>query len=149
MTEFRRIAPDITVSGQIGEADVKKAAREGARLIVCNRPDGEEPGQPDAASVARWAAAEGLGFAHIPIVPGAGIPGDAVASMRDALAKAGGPVHAYCKAGGRAAAMWALAAAADGRHPVADILARCRKAGFDLSTLEPMLRALAADTEQG
>ena len=41
-------------------ADVAALAASGFRSIICNRPDGEEAGQPPAATLAEAAAAHGL-----------------------------------------------------------------------------------------
>src|SRR3546814_14684481 len=55
------------------------------RSIVCNRPDGEEAGQPTAAAIAAAAEAHGLRFVHIPVMSGGIDEGD-VATMARALA---------------------------------------------------------------
>lgn len=48
---FRRLDDSIAVSPQITLGDVERAAREGYRSIISNRPDGEEAGQPKAAAI--------------------------------------------------------------------------------------------------
>ncbi|WP_309605754.1 beta-lactamase hydrolase domain-containing protein, partial [Phenylobacterium sp.] len=52
MSDFRRVTEDLSVAPQIGVADVAEAARQGFSLIINNRPDGEEPGQPTGAEIA-------------------------------------------------------------------------------------------------
>src|SRR3546814_4759693 len=59
---IRSLTPALSVSPQIDPADVVALAASGFRSIVCNRPDGEEAGQPTAAAIA--AAAE-IGRAHV------------------------------------------------------------------------------------
>src|SRR3546814_11013713 len=68
------------------------------RSIVCNRPDGEEAGQPTAAAIAAAAEAHGLRFVHIPVMSGGIDEGD-VATMARALADLPAPVLAYCRSG--------------------------------------------------
>ena len=48
MSDFRRVTDDFSTAPQISVADVAKAAALGYSTIVCNRPDGEDPGQPSA-----------------------------------------------------------------------------------------------------
>ena len=44
MSQFRRVTDQLSVAPQISLGDVDEAARQGFRLIINNRPDGEEPG---------------------------------------------------------------------------------------------------------
>src|SRR3546814_7968304 len=67
---IRSLTPALSVSPQIDPADVVALAASGFRSIVCNRPDGEEAGQPTAAAIAAAAEAHGLRFVHIPVMSG-------------------------------------------------------------------------------
>ena len=104
---FNSLSPTLSVSPQLSEADVALAAQHGFRSIIDNRPDGEELGQFSAADMRALAAGHGMGFAHIPVVPGK-IGDTDIAGMADALARLEGPILAYCKTGTRAASLWAL-----------------------------------------
>jgi sulfide:quinone oxidoreductase len=126
----------VAVSPQLTLEDVSKAADEGYRSIICNRPDGEEPSQPSASMIEAAAAALGLQFAHIPVTPGK-IGDKDVKAMDAALAAMNGPVLAYCRTGTRSATLWALAAAKD-RDPE-EILETARGAGYDLGSLRNKL----------
>ncbi len=57
MVDFKRIEDDIYVCGQVSEADVKEAADLGVKLLINNRPDGEDKGQATSDEVAAWAEA--------------------------------------------------------------------------------------------
>ena len=143
MAVLKQLDDAVFVAGQIGEADIAAAAERGVRRIVCNRPDGEDAGQPAAAEVARWAAAAGMAFAHIPVA-GDGLTPEAVRAMAAALGDGEGAVLAYCRSGARSTALWALAAALRGTHPPERLLGLARNAGYDLSALAPALAHLAA-----
>ncbi|RMD90884.1 MAG: TIGR01244 family phosphatase, partial [Alphaproteobacteria bacterium] len=133
MAILKQLDSDVLVSGQIDAADIEAARARGVARIVCNRPDGEDEGQPAAADVARWADAAGLAFHHIP-VRGNGITPEAVEAMAALLDDAeNGALLAYCRSGGRSAALWALAAASTGRHPPERILGLAHNAGYDLA----------------
>ena len=57
---FRQIDERMLVSGQIQPSDVQAAADAGVTMIVNNRPDGEQPGQPAGTEIEAAARAAGL-----------------------------------------------------------------------------------------
>ena len=61
------LAPQVYVSGQVFEADLKLAAKQNVRSIVNNRPDDETAGQPKSADLARVAEELGMTFVHFPL----------------------------------------------------------------------------------
>ena len=129
---FNFLSSIVSASPQLSKADVAKAAQEGFRSIIDNRPDGEEPGQLSAADMRALAAGHGMGFAHIPVIPGK-IGDEDIADMADALARLEGPILAYCKTGTRAASLWALCQA--GVRSADSIIATAADAGYDLTSL--------------
>jgi len=131
MSDFRRVTEDFATAPQISVADVAEAKRQGFAAIVCNRPDGEDPGQPAAAEIAAAAAAAGLTYAHIPV---RGAPGPAeVEAMRQAVDAADGPVLSYCRSGTRSITTWAIGQAMSGARSRGDLVSLGRAAGYDLS----------------
>ena len=134
---FRKIDDSISVAAQISPEDVAAAAAQGFTMIVNNRPDEEEPGQPSGEAIRDAARAAGLAYVAIPISHG-GFSVNQVDAMRDALGKAGGPVLAFCRSGTRSTFCWALAMGADGED--ADTLAlKAADAGYDISPIKPLL----------
>jgi sulfide:quinone oxidoreductase len=129
------ISPTLSVGGQITAAEVRELAGLGFRSVLCNRPDGEEPGQPDFAGIAAAARAAGLEVRYQPI---SGAPSDEAAAdfgkAMDALPK---PVFAYCRSGMRSATAWALSQATV--RSVADILAATGAAGYDIGAVVPRI----------
>ena len=110
-------------------------AAAGVRLIVNNRPDGEEPGQPASAEIEAAARAAGLDYRHIPV--GRGFPAASVEAMAEALER--GPALAFCRSGTRSAWLWALARASRGA-PAETLVRQAAGAGYDLRPLLPLLR---------
>ncbi|MBP7241283.1 TIGR01244 family sulfur transferase [Amaricoccus sp.] len=102
-----RIAPDFAASPQITPEDVAEIAALGYRSLMCNRPDGEEPGQAPFARISAAAQAAGLAVAHVPVVSGRITAAD-VEAFRTALAELPAPVFAYCRSGGRCQNLWSL-----------------------------------------
>jgi uncharacterized protein (TIGR01244 family) len=131
MTDFRHVTDELSVAPQISVADVAQAKAQGFAAIVCNRPDGEEPGQPSAAEIADAARAAGLAYTHIP-VRGAPRPAE-VEAMRQAVDDAEGPVLAYCRSGTRSITTWSIGQAMSGARERGELVALGRAAGYDLT----------------
>ncbi len=125
----KRISDSLSVAPQITAADIPAIRDRGFRAIICNRPDGEDPGQPGFEEIARAARAAGLEARYLPVISGMVEDADAQA-LGAALRELPGPVLAYCRSGTRSAMLWALAQA--GLMPVPEILAATRAAGFDM-----------------
>lgn len=98
--EYRQIADDYSVSGQITPEDVAAVKAAGFSSVICNRPDNEQPGQPSADSVKAAVEAAGMAFRYIPVISGQ-MSADNVADMAVALDEMDGPVFAYCRSGAR------------------------------------------------
>ena len=134
---FRKLDDSISVAGQINPADVAEAAAQGFTLVINNRPDGEQPGQPTGAEIAAAAAAAGLGYRAVPITH-AGFGEEQVAAMQEALVAATGPVLAFCRSGTRSTFAWALARARMG-DDAETLSAKASSAGYDLGPLRALL----------
>ena len=100
-----RLSETCAVSGQITAADIATLAVEGYDTVICNRPDGEEFGQPLASDVASACEEHGIAFHFIPI-DRSGLTPAMIDSFRDAVAGSDGPVLAYCRSGQRSSVIW-------------------------------------------
>ena len=124
------------VSGQIAPADVAGLKGQGVTMIVNNRPDGEDPGQPTGAEIEKAAEAAGITYRSVPIVRGIG-PAD-VEAMQDAMDAAEGKLLAYCRSGTRSTLAWAVARRKQGAS--VDALAEAAAgAGVDLAPVAHLL----------
>lgn len=133
---IRRLDDKTMVSGQIHPEEIAGLVDQGVTLIVNNRPDGEEPGQPLGSEIEEAASAVGIHYRHIPIIRGIG-PADADA-MNDALAATNGKVLAYCRSGMRSALAWALAQSDQG-VPREEIERCITGAGYDPTPIAHLL----------
>src|SRR5439155_4926217 len=99
---IRQLDDHVMVSGQVAPHEVAALARQGVTVLVNNRPDGEEAGQPLAGDIEEAAAQAGIAYRFVPIIRGIG-PAD-VEAMQESLAQAGdGKMLAYCRSGTRSA----------------------------------------------
>jgi sulfide:quinone oxidoreductase len=138
---FVDLSPEFSISPQVTQDDLERAARAGFRHVVDCRPDNEEPGQPSFADVSAWAAAQGMTAAHVPVIM-ADLRDDAVDAFAAALTSAPGKVLGYCKTGRRASALWALSQAKT--LGASTVLAAAKNAGVDLEPLKARILASGA-----
>ncbi len=136
--DSRKIDDRLTVSYQILPEEVPQIAAAGFKAIICNRPDGEEEGQPGVAEIRAAAEANGLAFHHIPTTSGQ-FPPEVIDQFRKARQDAGGPVFAYCRTGTRCVTIDALANP-DGK-PADEIISAAAAAGYDLSPMKDRIKA--------
>lgn len=132
---FKRLDDRTFVAGQIGAEDIAEAKSLGVTMIVNNRPDGEEPGQPSSTEIEAAARAAGLGYHHIPIT--GGISREQIDAMVQAL-DGNGKRLTFCRSGTRSTYLWALAEASRGRNG-AEIMLQAAEAGYDLSPIAASL----------
>ena len=134
---IRQLDDRTLVSSQLTPDDVAALKSQGVTLLVNNRPDNEDAGQPFSSDMEAAARAAGLEYRHIPIRYGIG-PSD-VEAMRDAMHATGeGKLLAFCRSGNRSTLAWAVARAEDGAKP--DELHRLAEAaGFNLSPVAHLL----------
>ncbi|MFN7534456.1 MAG: TIGR01244 family sulfur transferase [Brevundimonas sp.] len=134
--DIRPLDPALHVAPQIALEDVPALKTAGYAALISNRPDGEEPGQPDAATVRAAAEAAGLAFVHIPVSMSSLGP-EEVEALRHALDTLPGPALAFCRSGTRSAILWALCQAGD--RQADELIAAAAAAGYDLSGLRSQL----------
>ena len=138
MMELKVIDDTLAVAAQMQPAELAALAGQGFTAVICNRPDGEEPGQPMLTAMRAAAQDAGLAFHHIPVAGGI-FPPAAVAAFGAIRRGTQGKVLAYCRSGTRAATLDALANV----HglSVAERLSRADAAGYDLSALAEQMEA--------
>ena len=100
-----KLANDYAVAEQIHPADIARIAAQGFVAVICNRPDNEEPGQPQVNEIAAACQEAGISFHHIP-VSGMPIPEEAVQAQRGVIDSSDGPVLGYCRSGQRSMLIW-------------------------------------------
>jgi uncharacterized protein (TIGR01244 family) len=141
MAEFRRLSSDFAVAPQLTLEDVATAAADGFKMIICNRPENEEPGQPRDAEFIAAAKSARIMFRSLPF---RGPPPPAiVAETVLVIEQAKGPILAFCRSGNRSTAAWGMAQALSGAATPEEIIEAASRAGYDLSGARDALECLA------
>ena len=134
---FNQLDDHVLVAPQVSPAQLAQARAEGVTMVVNNRPDGEEPGQPTSDELEAAARQAGLDYRHIPIARGMG-PAE-VEAMRQALRDCTeGKLLAFCRTGTRSALAWAVAKRQDGADRV-ELERGAEAAGYSLAPVSHLL----------
>jgi uncharacterized protein (TIGR01244 family) len=134
---IRQLHDRVLVSGQIAPHEVAGLADQGITMLVNNRPDGEEAGQPLAGDIEEAAAAAGIAYRFIPIIRGIG-PAD-IEAMQEAMRESGeGRMLAFCRSGNRSALVSAVAMREEGASAEA-VTNALSEAGFDAGPIAHLL----------
>jgi uncharacterized protein (TIGR01244 family) len=134
---IRQLDDRTFVSGQIAPGEVADLKRHGVTMLVNNRPDGEDPGQPLAADIERAAVDAGIEYRFVPIRRGPG-PSE-VEEMQEAMRDCGdGKMVAFCRSGARSTFAWALARREEGVEGE-ELEQRAAEAGVSLAPIAHLL----------
>ncbi len=142
---FRKVTDQLFASPQIDIDSVEEARKQGIRLIINNRPEGESDDQVPGEQIEQAAKSSGIDYLAIP-VSHAGFSEAQVRAMAQALDKADGPILAYCRSGTRSVLLWSLAEASRGGNPQ-KIAACAANAGYDVSPVRAMIDMFAAGAD--
>ncbi len=124
-----KLTESLAVAAQITPLEVAQVAAAGYRVLINNRPDGEEASQPESADIEAAAAAAGLEYYHMP-VNALNFPGEEFTAMCQLMADEDKPVLAFCRTGTRCANLWVASKTGEEREAA---ISEARRLGFDLS----------------
>lgn len=142
MAEIVRLDDTVFVAGQITPTDIADIAAHGIKLIVNNRPDGEDPvSQPASSELEQEAAHHGLRLVNIQF-PSAHIAPDHTVRLAEVLKTEKEPMLIFCRTGTRSTMLWTAAQIALGRSPE-ETMAKAAQAGYELRQAVPMIMHLA------
>ena len=124
-----QLTESLSVAAQIAPEDISNLATRGFTVVVCNRPDGEVPGQATMDEIEAACNAAGLLFVRYP-VDAMNFPGPDIEGLGALFDDPSQSVLAYCRTGTRCANLWVTSQTADGQ---AEAIQIARDIGFDLS----------------
>jgi len=137
-----RRTPTDAAARQSAPGEGAAVVAEGFKVRINNRPDVEIPADLQCDVMRAAAEAAGLTYVTNPVMNG-GMTMDMVVSQGAAVAKAEGPILAYCRSGTRSTIIWALSQA--GTIPTEEMVNAAAEAGYDLAPMAGQINALAAD----
>jgi len=128
MPTLIELTDTLSITGQIQPAEVAELAAAGYGVIICNRPDDEEPQQPSMDDIEAACAEAGIAFIRYP-VNAMTFPGTDLAAMDDAM-NSDVKTLAYCRSGARSTNLWVATLAGSERQAAAD---KAQQLGIPLS----------------
>lgn len=134
-----QIEDNFSVSEQITLDDIKDLADDNVKILICNRPDSEEPNQITCAEIKAESDAHGIQFIHIPVA-GKEIPEESLAEFVKVIDECNDNIHAYCKTGTRSSIFWALSHARN--HPTDDVLVKTSDVGINLTPVADQIETI-------
>ena len=124
-----QLTESLSVAAQITQQDIPNLAAQDFTVVVCNRPDGEVPGQATMDEIEAACNAEDLLFLRYP-VDAMNFPGPDIEGLGVLFDDPGQSVLAYCRTGTRCANLWVTSLTGDAQ---AAAMQTARDIGFDLS----------------
>jgi len=134
------VEQDFAVASQVTAEDIAELARDGVKMLINNRPDGEEMGQLSAAAAEVEAERHGMRYLHIPVRTDTISAAD-VAAFARALEAGPKPIVAHCRSGTRCYLLWAAVQAGTGRD-ADQLVMRAAGDGYDIRVLPDLLRRI-------
>ena len=98
---------ELGFGGQLTAEDIASLAAQGVKTFICNRPDGEEPGQPTRNELEQAAEQAGSTFHFLPLATGVAPEESLLKNYAEVYAAAAKPVVAFCRSGRRSSVIHA------------------------------------------
>ncbi len=114
--QVKNIEKNFTISEQITIEDIKTLAEMDVKVLICNRPEAEEPNQITNEQIIKETSSFGIKFVHIPS-PGREIPPNSLDLFIKTLGEKKRKTHAYCRTGIRSSIFWELMQKSIMDHP--------------------------------
>lgn len=105
--QIKQLSDDFSVAPQMSPNEVEVVAQQGFKTIICNRPDKEDPSQPDHALIQQEAEKKGVTFYYLPVISGS-MTDENVTEFHKILQECPKPALAYCRSGTRCTNLWSL-----------------------------------------
>ncbi|WP_010415391.1 beta-lactamase hydrolase domain-containing protein [Citromicrobium sp. JLT1363] len=108
MVDMVQLEEGVCATGQLSAAQMSEVADKGFKSVIGNRPDGEEPGQPEWSVLEDAARSAGLETRFIPVASAEDLAAQsgAFAQALEALPR---PILAFCRSGARTARLYEAA----------------------------------------
>ncbi len=143
MAAPRKLTPDIWVGATPTAAMIMQLARFGIKSVICNQSDDEEIRILTSGEAGAIAERLGLHYAQAIVEDRHKVSDREVERFKKAFEEAPKPVFVYCRAGYRAALVWALSQLET--RDIDDLIEEVFDAGYDLTMVgRPQMEARLA-----
>lgn len=139
---MKQLYKNIFVGGQIVASDFAAMAKVGIKVIINNRPDGEEPGQFSAEQAKALASEHGIEYHYLPMANGQPLPATLVDDFKAVVNGTDEPILAHCRSGMRSSFLWALGQIPDGTISVDQAIEAAQAAGIPLGNARGALESV-------
>lgn len=99
--EITLINGEVGFAGQLTDQNITELAQQGVKTFICNRPDAEDAGQPDRATLEKAARDAGAKFHYLPLIAGTPPSPELLQQYADVYREAEKPVISFCRTGRR------------------------------------------------
>lgn len=106
--EMTFLTDNFSVSPQLDVQQIALLAQQEVAVLLCNRPDGEETGQPEFAAIAEVAEQAGMEVFYLPMTGPQDLPAEYIETLQNLLASER-RIHGYCRTGNRCSLLWQAA----------------------------------------
>lgn len=139
MSIIKPLYQNIFVAGQLQAGDFSELATQGIKIIINNRPDGEELGQLSHETALTLAADNGMEYHYLPMANGQPMPSNLIADFKAIVDATDTPILAHCRSGMRSSFIWALGQVGAGNISVDDAITAAKGAGIPLDSVRNVL----------
>lgn len=139
---MKQLYKNLFVAGQIAPADFAEMAQAGIKVIINNRPDGEETDQLPADEAEKLAKSHGIQYHYLPMANGQPLPDNLVTEFKAIVNGTDQPILAHCRSGMRSSFLWALGQIPDGVVSVDEAINAAQAAGIPLANARPVLESV-------
>lgn len=139
---IQALTNDLFICEQLNETLIKEAKTLGIQSVICNRPDNEESGQPNFATVQKWLTQHDILSAVYQPTQMPSINDEAAQLFNQHLHSLPKPILAYCRTGTRATTLWAITQIQQGKS-VDEIIEHAERAHIDLEPIRAKLNTFS------
>lgn len=141
---MKQLHQNLYVAGQIQAQDFPALQEAGIKIIINNRPDGEQPGQLEQHTAAQLAEQHDMQYHYLPMANGQPLPETLVEDFKQVLDSSEDKILAHCRSGMRSSFIWALGQIADGALTPDQTIAAAANAGIALHSARVALENAAS-----
>jgi uncharacterized protein (TIGR01244 family) len=128
------LTENFAVASQIGPNDIAEIAAAGYRVLINNRPDGEQEGQLNSHEARLQAEALGIEYHYLPFTA-ATLTLAQIEQFESLLAKGEGPILAHCRSGTRCCLVWSITELRKGAGDAEALIRQGAERGFSIPEL--------------